>query len=584
MALFEKRSGAPAGSITVTTGKASYVFTDGSQISVVDPDDIEAVRDSPYTQLVGGTGGPYVPPPAIADVFLKDGVLTSGANGLPVSVESSRLDPVAVVTANGTLTAGKTNPIDATSGALTMTLPTGVAAGIPIAVQKVDASPNGITISGTIRGSSGTLPIKGNRYETQVLVSEGSNSWRPIADHKTWASIDAEIASIAIPASALDTDGTAAANSDTRTMSQKAIVTYVAAHSGSASTSVYQPSNGQVTALEVVGHSFLASTQPGAKVGADMGAAVTNTASGGQVLQSSLQNNLYLAGVGTLRRLTGETLYGMSLAMWGVNDIAALGITPTQYTFAQRFGLVLRMALSRMRTAPGNAHDAGDANLTFSAGFAALSSGNRNATTGSPTYSWSNPTNFPGGWVAIWVLATQGTGAIHTFTLDGVAAGVLDTTGLVSPSPAPAYTTATCYRVYVPAAAVAGTHVIGATVTGITTITYVAGWQLERALPQPIFFLKAPRPIDYSIYAASFYVPTDSDVAAVNAAIEATCAEFDGWVIPVDLDPVFGRSPTLISSSDHLHPTTSGWSAMATAVRRAIDVHSGLTSRSALVA
>ena len=40
MALFEKKTGTPAGTVTVTTGNSTYSFADGAQVSVTDPRDI----------------------------------------------------------------------------------------------------------------------------------------------------------------------------------------------------------------------------------------------------------------------------------------------------------------------------------------------------------------------------------------------------------------------------------------------------------------------------------------------------------------------------------------------------------------
>ena len=79
MALFEKKTGTPAGTVTVTTGNSTYSFADGAQVSVTDPRDIGSLTGHPLLQLVGGTGGAYVAPPVIGTVALKDGVLVDGS-------------------------------------------------------------------------------------------------------------------------------------------------------------------------------------------------------------------------------------------------------------------------------------------------------------------------------------------------------------------------------------------------------------------------------------------------------------------------------------------------------------------------
>lgn len=101
------------------------------------------------------------------------------------------LSVAATVTASGALVAAKHNPVDASGGAKTMTLPTGQAEGTSIGVEKFDSSANAVTVSGSIRGvgsSTVTLPWKN---EALVLRADSTGSWWPVSGHKTKASLDA---------------------------------------------------------------------------------------------------------------------------------------------------------------------------------------------------------------------------------------------------------------------------------------------------------------------------------------------------------------------------------------------------------
>lgn len=84
MATFEKRAGAPSGTITIQTAKSAYSIGDGGTITTVDTDDINTLRQHPFIQLQGGGGGPFTPPPLIEGVVLKDGVLVKVTDGTPV--------------------------------------------------------------------------------------------------------------------------------------------------------------------------------------------------------------------------------------------------------------------------------------------------------------------------------------------------------------------------------------------------------------------------------------------------------------------------------------------------------------------
>lgn len=98
------------------------------------------------------------------------------------------LTVASTVTGSGALVAGQHTPADATSGAFTVTLPTPAHVGAWLRVEKIDASLNAVTISGTIRGSSSTLTLTTQSHVIE-LVAESLTSWRPSNDHRTTSGI-----------------------------------------------------------------------------------------------------------------------------------------------------------------------------------------------------------------------------------------------------------------------------------------------------------------------------------------------------------------------------------------------------------
>lgn len=94
----------------------------------------------------------------------------------------------ATLTANGTLPAGQHTPVDATSAALTVTLPSPTDVGAYLIVEKTDSSTHTVTISGSIRGSSSTVVLYW-QYETLELYWTGT-TWRPVRGHKPKTALD----------------------------------------------------------------------------------------------------------------------------------------------------------------------------------------------------------------------------------------------------------------------------------------------------------------------------------------------------------------------------------------------------------
>lgn len=107
------------------------------------------------------------------------------------------------VTTSTTATAGKHLPVDASSGALTVTLPatTTANAGAHLSVEKRDSSSNTVTISGSIRGSNSTVTLYWQN-ETIEFTGDANGSWWPVAGHKTKAALDSRYSYPAVMAPA----------------------------------------------------------------------------------------------------------------------------------------------------------------------------------------------------------------------------------------------------------------------------------------------------------------------------------------------------------------------------------------------
>lgn len=109
-----------------------------------------------------------------------------------VTTTAGALQKVAgTVTASGALVLAKHNPVDASGGAKTMTLPTGQAEGTQVSVEKTDSSVNTVSITGSIRGVGSSTIVLPWQNEALLLRADSAGSWWPISGHKTKASLDA---------------------------------------------------------------------------------------------------------------------------------------------------------------------------------------------------------------------------------------------------------------------------------------------------------------------------------------------------------------------------------------------------------
>jgi hypothetical protein len=189
------------------------------------------------------------------------------------------------------------------------------------------------------------------------------------------------------------------------------------------------------------------------------------------------------------------------------------------------------------------------------------------ATSGSATYEITTPAWFPGGTVAIRILTRNpaNEGAIHTATYDGddYVLNCLNTWG-GTPVAAPC-------TLRVPNVA-PGAQTISVALSSLSTLTAVDGWQVETdSGPRPlVVVVKQPKLPDYTAYNPSTYgPPTDTGVDNLNTIIDDVVAEFDDYVIAVDVDDI--DSDASYFATDKLHPNDAGHAYLADQVLTAIS-------------
>jgi hypothetical protein len=123
------------------------------------------------------------------------GTWTEGASGSGGGSSSPALIVnTTSLTATTTLPAGHQSEVDATSGSVTVNLPTGSSAGTLLSVEKVDATINTVNITGNIRGvAAQTIQILG-QHETIGFVADSTGSWWVDWGHKPLSMLDARYA------------------------------------------------------------------------------------------------------------------------------------------------------------------------------------------------------------------------------------------------------------------------------------------------------------------------------------------------------------------------------------------------------
>lgn len=133
----------------------------------------------------------------------------STATAAALAVKAPGLTVATTVTTAGALVVNNHNPVDATTGNLTMTLPTGQPAGTTVVVEKTDSTTNTVTVSGNIRGVGSSTLVLALTKESIEFLADAAGSWWPIAGHKTLGSLDTRYrSSVLLAGPGVDPTGT----------------------------------------------------------------------------------------------------------------------------------------------------------------------------------------------------------------------------------------------------------------------------------------------------------------------------------------------------------------------------------------
>ena len=153
--------------------------------------------DQAFQLLVGQTTVDLdlVPDGSIGSATTAPVLPVSSINGRQGAVNIGALSGVAATaTSAGALSIGKVNPVDASGGALTMTLAAADGSDRVVVITKTDASANAVTLNvANLRGSTGSLSLVG-QWETYRLESKADGSWWVVGDHRTKTWFDATYA------------------------------------------------------------------------------------------------------------------------------------------------------------------------------------------------------------------------------------------------------------------------------------------------------------------------------------------------------------------------------------------------------
>jgi len=333
---------------------------------------------------------------------------------------------------------------------------------------------------------------------------------------------------------------------------------------------------GPVGRITGFGHSYMAwpnialddqSDTYMARVAKELGVVNDNRAVPGASLMSAENTGGWKHVFTELPRTSGREQ--IVLFHYGLNDIAAAGLLGAP--FEEAFQSALTAVVSRVRAAPGSIKAANDASIAWSAGWtydsgAIFGVPVKYSFTSGNTYTITTPANFPGGTVCIDLLTAVDDGAVHTFTLDGVAVGSIDTKG----NSGGVQITPSVFRI--PGVDM-GSHTIVGTISGLTasvTRTEVLGWHYEDAPSPLVVLIKQPKAIKYTAYSNPGR-PTDAAVDSINSIIDTVAASFGANVVTVDLDGAFTKQQALFMyydglTSDWIHPGPLGHEVIAESI------------------
>lgn len=164
-----------------------------------------------------------------------------------------------------------------------------------------------------------------------------------------------------------------------------------------------------------------------------------------------------------------------------------------------------------------------------------------------------------GGTVALGFTQAPKTAASYEITVDGKAAGGMDTHGPRMPE---FFSLGYVYRIE---GLSDGPHTIEIEASNVIGQAGFDYWQVEPAHPEPVVLVKQYLLPDYSGFSGFPYTPGDRDFIALNRMTDSLAKEFGPDVLTVDTEKVIHGSPDLIGP-DNIHPDQAGYDAIAEAI------------------
>jgi len=288
-----------------------------------------------------------------------------------------------------------------------------------------------------------------------------------------------------------------------------------------------------------------------------------------QVITRGTTGYVVGSGVAATAQAGFATPGGVHSLFYGINDVNSLGNTTAALEPVRQ---AFRTAISRLRA--GAILESDTAPFAYSGtGWSTQATANASSganykmtTVNGDSYTITLPADFPGGTLALGIVALSGVGngGIHTTTSFGVSRSIA------------AFSTRTgsaTHFVWRLTGLPAGAQSIVVTVSGIVASTSIdyAQWEAPDAqAPLTILHLQ-PYPVNYSAYGSvAPGPPTNSGVDALNQIIRDVATEFGSRCLIVDHSNMNGVV-AMFSATDSLHPSDLGHSTIAANTIAAID-------------
>ncbi len=290
---------------------------------------------------------------------------------------------------------------------------------------------------------------------------------------------------------------------------------------------------------------------------------------------SSSTPGLAAGGVGhALQKLTRDRTAapylpaaGIGVISNGANDLELYQDNTTMATEALRTTISRFRASAVFEESDASVNYGGLTTATVNGGGWQSGVGSKDITS-TGTYTITVPSDFPGGTIDLgYIVSIDGSGAVHSFTVDGNAAGSIDNR---------CSALGNCGRTIFENNSIVkrltnlapGSHTIVGTVSSLSTKTNFDYWQIEANPPQVVAIANIARMPDSSIIGGNKSDPT---IMKFNAAIQGLVGEFDSSVILVDIDSALNKDPTSFLAGDPLHPNDKGYATIADAFYKAIQ-------------